>query len=268
MFLGDMGSVSAPRAACQDLDIRSGLAPLDRFAGTLQRHEKIALALTLHTRIELPYQDYVPCPGSGPGSPALSVATDHIRPGAAPSHVEPPLPRLRVGKLALGSLADPQTLLHAGPTPMSRFLADAGPYEWMAPTFDNTTVLPTIEVDDGHYAQLSSAEPSLTLDETRAHAHQDDTSAAVEAGPDSGPDDRHHAVLVELESAASRKHVRGLNFDGVLAHLVRQLGDQRQERILKGNLPRALRPARKRESPPQKKRKTGDAGNQHQHFDS
>jgi hypothetical protein len=223
MFLGDMGSLSAQRAARQDLEIRNGLTPLDHFAGTLQRHEKIALALTLHTRIELPYQDYVPCPGSGPGSPARSVATDHIRPGAAPSRVEPPLPRFSVGKLALGSLADPQALLHAGPTPMSRFLADAGPYEWMAPTFDNTTVLPTIEVDDGHYAQLSSAEPSLTLDETRLHAQQDDTSAAVEAGPDIGFDGRHHAVLADLESVASRKHVRGLNIDDVMAHLVRQL---------------------------------------------
>jgi len=222
MFLGDMGSVSAQRAARQDREIRNGLAPLDRFAGTLQRHEKIALALTLHTRIELPYQDYVPCPGSGPGSPALSVATNPIRPSAAPLLVEPPLPRLSVGKLALGSLADPQSLLHAGPTPMSRFLADAGPYEWMAPTFDNT-VLPTIEVDDAHYAQLSSAEPSLTLDETRAHANQDDTSPAIGAGPGTGLDDRHHAVLVELELAASEKHVRGLNVDDVVAHIVRQL---------------------------------------------
>lgn len=223
MFLTDMGSVTAQRAVGGDLGMTHGLAPLDRFASTPQRHEKIALAMALHTRIESPYQDYVPCPGSGPGSPALSVATDHIRPGVAPSRLEPPLPRMSVGKLALGSLAHPHTLLNAGPTPMSRFLADAGPNEWMAPTFHNTTVLPTIEVDDGHLPLLSSAEPSLTLDETRSHVRQDGSPASVEAKRDIFYDDRHHTVLEELESVASRKHARGLNFDDVLAHLVKQL---------------------------------------------
>lgn len=218
-----MASVSAQWPTREDLEIGNTLAPLDRFAGTLQRHEEIALALALHTRLDLPYQDYVPCPGSGPGSPALSVATDHIRPGAAPPRLEPPLPRLGLGKLALGSLADTNTIRNAGPTPMSRFLADVGPYEWMAPTFDNATVLPTIEVDDGHYVQPGSAEASLTLDETRSRAHQYATPAAIEAEPDHLLDDLHHKVLEDLESAASRKHARGLNFEDVLAHLVKQL---------------------------------------------
>lgn len=218
-----MASLSAQWPARQDLEIANALSLLDRFAGTLQRHEEIALALTLHTRIEMPYQDYVPCPGSGPGSPALSVATDHIRPGAAPSRLEPPLPRIGLGKLALGALADPHTIRNAGPTPMSRFLADAGPYEWMATTFGSTTVLPTIEVDDSHYIQPDSAEAALTLDEARSRAQQHGTPTAVEAEPDTLLDDFHHTVLEELESSASRKYARELNFDDVLAHLVKQL---------------------------------------------
>ncbi|KAK1834409.1 hypothetical protein QBC39DRAFT_26427 [Podospora conica] len=267
MFLGDIGSVLTQDAVRQIPRARA--PPIVRFLDTLQRHESTALAVARHTPRDVPYLNYVPSPGSDLGSPALSVATNYILPGAAPPSVEPPLPRLPVGTLALCSLAGPRALLNAGPTPMSRFLADAGPYEWMAPTFDNTTVLPTIEMDDDHSAGLSSTEPSLTLDGTRFHAQQNGTPLAIEAGLEITPDDSHNTVLEELESAASRKHGRGgLKFDDAVGRLVKHLGDQRQERVIKENLPRALRAPRKRESPPHKKRKTGDPGYQHQHPDS
>jgi len=200
-----LSEMSSERAARGDMASRKDLSPLDRFASTLQRHEKIAMKMTLHSCIQLPYQDYVPCPGSGSGSPALSVATDHIRPGTAPLRVEPPLPRLSVGKLALGSIADPQTLLHAGPTPMSRFLADVDSYEWMAPTFDNTTVLPTIETDDVLYTRRDSPEPSLTLEKSPSYIQQDtDTnSAAVDATQDNELGNHSDTHPENLETTSS-----------------------------------------------------------------
>ena len=196
MFLKEAG---LERFAPGDVESIHPAAPLDRFAGTLQTYESIAMALTMHTRIQQPYQDYVPCPCSGPGSPAMSVASDKfIRPGAAPPLTEPPLPQLSVGKFPLGAFADPRIQLDAGHTPMSRFLADDGPYEWMAPTFDYTTRLPTVEIK----SQQHSAETSLKLSEhlTRKDA---DTAAVGNADQTSGSP---HATLQLIELAVGEKN--------------------------------------------------------------
>ncbi|KAK3693375.1 hypothetical protein B0T22DRAFT_39294 [Podospora appendiculata] len=58
----------------------NNLTPLKRFARLPERHEMIALSMAPSARCALPYQDYMPCPGSEPGSAALSVATETIRP--------------------------------------------------------------------------------------------------------------------------------------------------------------------------------------------
>ncbi|KAK3335196.1 hypothetical protein B0T19DRAFT_2501 [Cercophora scortea] len=63
----------------------NNLTPLKRFAKLPERHEMIALAMAPSSRCALPYQDYMPCPGSEPGSAALSVATETIRPVRAPA---------------------------------------------------------------------------------------------------------------------------------------------------------------------------------------
>ncbi|KAK1752727.1 hypothetical protein QBC47DRAFT_405043 [Echria macrotheca] len=65
--------------------------PLDRFAKTPQRHEQIAISLTeVVAPCSQSYIDYLPCPGSAPGSPAVSIATDYIPPAHIPVAVQPP----------------------------------------------------------------------------------------------------------------------------------------------------------------------------------
>ena len=67
----------------------SDFTPLYRFAEEPERHERIAVSLALNTRCEVPYKDFLPCPGSGPGSPIASNMTEHS-PAITVSANQPP----------------------------------------------------------------------------------------------------------------------------------------------------------------------------------
>ncbi|KAK5654007.1 hypothetical protein OQA88_7684 [Cercophora sp. LCS_1] len=66
-----------------------GVSRMDLFEKSLHRHDEIALSLAKTIPPAQLYEDYVPCPGSGPGTPALSVASNHP---VAPRVVEVPPP--------------------------------------------------------------------------------------------------------------------------------------------------------------------------------
>ncbi|KAK3356068.1 hypothetical protein B0H65DRAFT_505866 [Neurospora tetraspora] len=58
------------------------LSVLDAFVKTPERYEHVAVPLSsdLYMVREEAYVDYIPCPGSGPGSPALSVLSEAALP--------------------------------------------------------------------------------------------------------------------------------------------------------------------------------------------
>ncbi|KAK0719287.1 hypothetical protein B0H67DRAFT_149824 [Lasiosphaeris hirsuta] len=115
----------------------SDLTPLGLWANKPERHELVALSLAVGARCQMPYQDYLPCPGSGPGSPAVSVVTEAIAPAVASPHVtvEPPSDDIPESTTATATGNAPPTLRPAAPalTPMKRFLSDTHQtHEWLA----------------------------------------------------------------------------------------------------------------------------------------
>ena len=57
-----------------------GLAPIDKYATSPERHEQVAFAMSRDaaTQCAMPYRDYMPCPGSGPVSAAASQVTEYV----------------------------------------------------------------------------------------------------------------------------------------------------------------------------------------------
>ncbi|KAK0631467.1 hypothetical protein B0T14DRAFT_490017 [Immersiella caudata] len=135
---------------------------LDRFSKVFERHEQIALALAgPDSRCQLPYQDYLPCPGSGPGSPAVSVATDYITP-AAPVVVEPPQPEPQPTL----SFDDIATASVSANNPMARYLSDMSQsHEWLAVVMEqpSTEAGPNVTPSNAAPRQDTPAS-SITLD--------------------------------------------------------------------------------------------------------
>lgn len=138
---------------------------LNRFASTFERHEQIAFALAgPDSRCQLPYQDYVPCPGSGPGSPAVSDATDYIPP-AAPIVVEPPKPEPQPS-VSLADIVNAAPSPTSAASPMTRYLSDPNQgHEWLAvvleqPSSNTATTQPPEAVP----ARQDSPTSSITLD--------------------------------------------------------------------------------------------------------
>ncbi|KAK0630341.1 hypothetical protein B0T17DRAFT_219072 [Bombardia bombarda] len=107
----------------------SQLSAIDRFAMFPERHELIALSVALDARCELAYHDYVPCPGSGPGSAAVSVATEFVRPPQV-AHLD-----ARADTLVQSRSADPAVAASDLSPPHQR--SDMS-RQWMALVLDTT----------------------------------------------------------------------------------------------------------------------------------
>ncbi|KAK3329146.1 hypothetical protein B0H66DRAFT_14536 [Apodospora peruviana] len=101
------------------------LAPLERFIQCAERHEKIAVSLAADARYELPYQDYMPCPGSGPGSGAVSVATKSTRPSQIGRPEAVGQAHSLLPQLTTLPVESPKPV-EEGPIMMRRYLADLG----------------------------------------------------------------------------------------------------------------------------------------------
>jgi len=149
---------------CAGSDLSDTL-PLDRFAKTSQRHEQIALALAgTDSRCHLPYQDYVPCPGSGPGSPAVSIATDYIPP-AAPVFVEQSRPDLPPSMTLAGITSAPPPV--SVNSPLTRYLEDTSQtHEWLAVVLEQDATLDSGPADAQETTPTRQDTPtsSITLD--------------------------------------------------------------------------------------------------------
>ncbi|KAK4209428.1 hypothetical protein QBC37DRAFT_54216 [Rhypophila decipiens] len=65
------------------------LTPVNQYVDRLERHERIAHALAAEIKFEKPWQDYLPCPGSGPLSAAGSTTSDCARKPGTPKVVFP-----------------------------------------------------------------------------------------------------------------------------------------------------------------------------------
>ncbi|KAK3393884.1 hypothetical protein B0H63DRAFT_30224 [Podospora didyma] len=121
------------------------LPPLDRFVAIPERHEKLALALSPNVQCAQPFYDYIPCPGSGPGSAAASTArrsakatadsafvVDEPAPTAGPATLQHGITGLNTAQVdsAQPNTTSPSTM--AGRSPLSRYLASGHPHEWLA----------------------------------------------------------------------------------------------------------------------------------------
>ncbi|KAK0657794.1 hypothetical protein B0T16DRAFT_442398 [Cercophora newfieldiana] len=160
---GNLGGKSAFLLFEDDEDDYLGVC-LNRFSKTFERHEQIALALaSTNPRIEVPYEDYLPCPGSGPGSPAVSVATNYIPP-AAPIVVETPRPEQQP-QVRLADVVNAHSPASTG-GPMTRYLSDVSQgHEWLAVVMQrpssNAVTTNTRETGPDHHDSPTS---SITLD--------------------------------------------------------------------------------------------------------
>ncbi|KAM7186668.1 hypothetical protein V8F20_011301 [Naviculisporaceae sp. PSN 640] len=68
------------------------LTPINRYVDNPERHERIAYSLAAEIKFEKPWQDYLPCPGSGPLSAAGSTTSDVARkPGIAKAIIPAPV---------------------------------------------------------------------------------------------------------------------------------------------------------------------------------
>jgi hypothetical protein len=234
-----------------DDDAHNGdiLLPLDRFSKLYQRHEQIALALSSpYSRWQLPYLDYVPCPGSSPGSPAISVATDCIPP-AAPVTVEAPQPEPQP-TLSFEDIATASVSVN---NPMARYLSDMNqPHEWLAVVMEKEST----EVD---------AKPEDTPD---SGAHRQDTPSSITLdGDNSLPDGSYLVAPVwSLTPSSTRKYEdedeEDMEDSAHTFEALATLRTKRKERIMANGYSRWRRPIRMRQSdsPPHKRAKTDDRG--------
>ena len=178
------------------------LTPLDRFAGKSERHERIALALAADARYEMPYLDYLPCPGSAPGSPAMSTATDGVPPAAPPVPLLPfdqsPSPAAAAAAigvdldldLVLVDEPEPVAAVVAASIPMSRYLADVNqPHEWLAVVLERPPPHLDPADDDNPYRgdREHEATPVSTI------------SLSLSLGDD--PDNRDHGASARFGAA-------------------------------------------------------------------
>ncbi|KAK4446459.1 hypothetical protein QBC34DRAFT_411727 [Podospora aff. communis PSN243] len=223
------------------------LLPLDRFSKLYQRHEQIALALSSPYSRWQPYLDYVPCPGSSPGSPAISVATDYIPP-AAPVTLEAPQPEPQP-TLSFEDIATSSVSVN---NPMARYLSDMNqPHEWLAVVMEKEST----EVD---------AQPEDTPDS--GAPRQDTPSSITLDGDNSLPDGSYLVAPVRsLTPSSTRKYEDEEEDMDDSAHTFEALATirtKREERIMANGYSRWRRAIRMRQSdsPPRKRAKTDDRG--------
>ncbi|KAK3382136.1 hypothetical protein B0T24DRAFT_1583 [Lasiosphaeria ovina] len=165
-------------AAANRTSIPITLAPLDRFTRNAERHEEIAFSMAVGVRCALPYQDYLPCPGSGPGSVAVSTSTENIAPFInhnnlatepaflvcpenvlvlVPDHVvlAPAQSQTQTQTLDQHQTDSPSPPATTDRSPMSRYLAVGQHHEWLA------VVLEQQHQPSHQLRQLGSQEPDL-----------------------------------------------------------------------------------------------------------
>ncbi|KAK0735203.1 hypothetical protein B0T26DRAFT_98232 [Lasiosphaeria miniovina] len=161
------------------------IAPLDRFTRNAERHEEIAFSMAVGVRCALPYQDYLPCPGSGPGSVAVSTSTENIAPFInhnnlatepaflvrpdnvlvlvpghvvlAPTQTQPqPQPQTQTQTLDQHQTDSPSPPATTDRSPMSRYLAVEQHHEWLAVVLEQQP-----QTFSHQLQQLGSQEPDL-----------------------------------------------------------------------------------------------------------
>jgi len=108
--------------------------PLRWYKTTEERHERIAYRMSsVVAPCAVPYIDFVPFPGSGPGSPALSDATVVIDETDIAELPPPPLPLDTVLSPRTPEFPPRLSEESEGPLTLTRYLADlTEPQEWLA----------------------------------------------------------------------------------------------------------------------------------------
>ncbi|KAK3341941.1 hypothetical protein B0T25DRAFT_356190 [Lasiosphaeria hispida] len=268
------------------------MTPLGMWASKPGRHEQIALSLAVGARCQMPYHDYLPCPGSGPGSPAVSTVTEAIEPAVRPPclMVEPPsddIPGFTTAA-ATGRAPSP-TQGSATPvmTPMKRFLSDTHQtHEWLALVLEKPCSrvvegqtqgqVPDMRpaTDPGQVGRQNEATPmsSISLDGTSnssrdhgSHSFAMATAGGEEPYPslirhrDVDADDVLINTPIELDHDESTEGARRI-YPTRVADYIRNFSEAKMRERFHTDRPRWHKPARlhkKRQqgdSPPENKR--------------
>ncbi len=164
---------STERTSIFDESEPEDFSPLNIYATRAERHEQIAMSLTLHSHVAEPYMDNLPCPGSGPGSPALSVATVKVAPAVVPQglKVDSPEPPDRMYSKSPSPYLPEEVLFlpaeeEVDRTPIARYLSDTSQaHEWLAVVLQQPASL----TEQHHGCEPNATEkhsptPSISLD--------------------------------------------------------------------------------------------------------
>lgn len=112
------------------------LTPISRYVDNPERHERISYDLAAEIKFEKPWQDYLPCPGSGPLSAAGSATSDCARkPGIAkviiPAPVYAPPSPEPFGPVTPEPIR-PQPPVDEPPLMIRRYLEDPHDPDWVS----------------------------------------------------------------------------------------------------------------------------------------
>lgn len=227
---------------------------MDLFTNSLQRHDEIALSLAKTISPAQMYDDYFPCPGSGPGTPALSVAS--LREAPPPAVEEPPQ---FCEQLRTLDIPEPPPV-HSATSPLTRWALDNTNSPWFATVMGGASSEPpspeasgsrqetptSITLDGYHDVQepgLPSMDDSIAVD--AAYLEEATRKRAINSIE---PDDERLSTLRELCAS----HTPNVVFP---SNLVVSLTDPHFRKSKRGQgRPRQYKRLRMRqtESPPQK----------------
>ena len=266
------GAPAAAYDAEPEPDAPKELLPLDKFAQEAHRHEQVAAALAVpNIRCKMPYQHYVPCPGSGPGTPAVSVATAPITAPKIIVVIEPETPATWV-KVGHREPAVPSVsaIYGAAPPPLPQGTTQTT--DWLALVLGKSASSSARPRDHLQTTSPRQGTPTstATLDGMTHPPVEEKAPKRNDAGyPDSDDADMEE----DYGSAQTLKRlyvpsptpsmVRGTLTP--LTSLDKNRRKDREERVVNNDLVRWCRPIRMRQAPrsspppPQKKARTGSS---------
>lgn len=162
---GDVSPVSVDRADLwRTIEwVPDHLMPLNRYIGCPERHERILFSLAVDTQCQEPFQDYLPCPGSGPLSAAGSMTSEYARrPGAVyiPALVQTSTSAPFL--LAAANTNRPTTPTHGAPIMMRRFLEDHQELNWISDVLELPPRSPSPREETQICRRLDEAPPLTT----------------------------------------------------------------------------------------------------------